>query len=178
MVKSGNDRLLILLLTVLVSLGSLTCATMRATEAAAKPLAGHWEYSIEYQNQGTRSEARSHYINYNGQRIPDVFSLVCYKAQAYVFSSRSQLWGDDGYCPVKEMVLPIGPDVFTASDDLRGYYLSRQRKGKTPESWLYAERGELALFINPDRLDEIIALFEMTAFSRVSPGVVPGIKLP
>jgi hypothetical protein len=115
------------------------------------------EHKVTVDNEGSRSEARHGYLLLNGKAMPDFFWTVVAANQHFIFHQRKNMWGDDGYFPLKVAVdIGTAKVKFTKDDLKQGYYMGKDKKPGTPANWLYLEWKNGAGFCAPDRLVELI----------------------
>ena len=137
-----------------------------ARDVGAKASSPAWTEKIRYSHEGTRSEARSYYLFYGDKALPDLFDQVMAGGKVYFFASRSEIWGDDGYLLTTDKLdLPVG-GTFTEEDAAQGWYYFPFLKEGTPAGWIYAKRGDLQLFIDPERMDDSLTGFGLEPLPR------------
>jgi len=117
-----------------------------------------------YSNQGTRSEARHHYLYVRDRAVPDTFELVWQEGRLYRFVQRDHTWGDDGYLSVPSDIHIVRTDrVLSDEDARRKFYDGNERLDGTPEHWAYVEWKGGRAFVDP------IALWNLVESKRLKP---------
>ena len=127
-------------------------------------------YDIQKNDEGSRSEGRSHILSINGYTLPDVFSLVYAADNQYDFRVKTQTWGDGGYVLDRNKK---GTPPYTETESSiadrdweLGWYEGTRRKKGTPRSWVYVESESLKAFVNPDELDRFIEYEQLEPMAR------------
>jgi hypothetical protein len=126
------------------------------------------DLTIEYDNKGSRSESRHHYLALNGKSVPDVFEMIEIDGTLYRFATRDNNWGDDGYVPVPDSEMPYSGDSgsITSENKSRGWYLSEKRKKDTPRNWCWVSRDGKTAFVSPERINEFSETMGFTDIPR------------
>ena len=124
-----------------------------------------------YSARGTRSEARHHYLEIEGERIPDVFSKVVYKGLSFTFGSRKYHWGDDGYLRGSDAEVTGSPSPISAEQLERGWYEGGGILQGTPENWIYGEWKGGALLAAPEKLGWAVETLDLPVIPRDASGI-------
>lgn len=124
-----------------------------------------------YSARGTRSEARHHYLEIEGERIPDVFSKVVYKGLSFTFGSRKYHWGDDGYLRGSDAEVTGSPSPISAEQLERGWYEGGGILQGTPENWIYGEWKGGALLAAPEKLGWAVKTLDLPVIPRDASGI-------
>ena len=124
-----------------------------------------------YSARGTRSEARHHYLEIEGERIPDVFSKVVYKGLSFTFGSRKYHWGDDGYLRGSDAEVTGSPSPISAEQLERGWYEGGGILQWTPENWIYGEWKGGALLAAPEKLGWAVETLDLPVIPRDASGI-------
>jgi len=124
-----------------------------------------------YSARGTRSEARHHYLEIEGERIPDVFSKVVYKGLSFTFGSRKYHWGDDGYLRGSDTEVTGSPSPISAEQLERGWYEGGGILQGTPENWIYGEWKGGALLAAPEKLGWAVETLDLPVIPRDASGI-------
>jgi len=119
-----------------------------------------------YSARGTRSEARHHYLEIEGERIPDVFSKVIYKGLSFTFGSRKYTWGDDGYLRGPDAAVPGSASPVPGEQLERGWYEGGEILKGTPENWIYGEWKAGALLAAPEKLGQAVETLDLPVLPR------------
>lgn len=124
-----------------------------------------------YSARGTRSEARHHYLEIEGERIPDVFSKVVYKGLSFTFGSRKYHWGDDGYLRGSDAEVTGSPSPISAEQLERGWYEGGGILQGTPENWIYGEWKGGTLLAAPEKLGWAVETLDLPVIPRDASGI-------
>ena len=124
-----------------------------------------------YSARGTRSEARHHYLEIEGERIPDVFSKVIYKGLSFTFGSRKYTWGDDGYLRGPDAAVPGSASPVPGEQLERGWYEGGEILKGTPENWIYGEWKAGALLAAPEKLGQAVETLDLPVLPRDASGI-------
>ena len=124
-----------------------------------------------YSARGTRSEARHHYLEIEGERIPDVFSKVVYKGFSFTFGSRKYHWGDDGYLRGSDAEVTGSPSPISAEQLERGWHEGGGILQGTPENWIYGEWKGGALLAAPEKLGWAVETLDLPVIPRDASGI-------
>jgi hypothetical protein len=124
-----------------------------------------------YSARGTRSEARHHYLEIEGERIPDVFSKVVYKGLSFTFGSRKYHWGDDGYLRGSDAEVTGSPSPISAEQLERGWHEGGGILQGTPENWIYGEWKGGALLAAPEKLGWAVETLDLPVIPRDASGI-------
>ena len=124
-----------------------------------------------YSARGSRSEARHHYLEIEGERIPDVFSKVVYKGLSFTFGSRKYHWGDDGYLRGSDAEVTGSPSPISAEQLERGWYEGGGILQGTPENWIYGEWKGGALLAAPEKLGWAVETLDLPVIPRDASGI-------
>lgn len=128
-----------------------------------------WDYSIEIQKEGSKSELRSHFLYINGKVLPDVFNTIFTGSDYYRFQTRTEPWGDDGYVKMeKEFSFEISENSLDSSELEQSFYYSAVKKKNTPRNWLYFSRDSLSGWINPAVIFQFIETQNFELIPRYS----------
>ncbi|MDD3689127.1 MAG: hypothetical protein PHI81_03710, partial [Synergistaceae bacterium] len=109
---------------------------------------------------------RHHYLEIEGERIPDVFSKVIYKGLSFTFGSRKYSWGDDGYLRGSDAAVPESSSPITAEFMERGWYEGGEILKGTPENWVYGEWKDGALLAAPEKLGQAAETLDLPVLPR------------
>ena len=124
-----------------------------------------------YSARGTRSEARHHFLEIEGERIPDAFSKVVYKGLSFTFRSRKYTWGDDGYLMESHAAVPGSASFIPAEQVERGWYEGGEILKGTPENWIYGEWKDGALLAVPEKLGQVVETLDLPVLPRDASGI-------
>jgi len=124
-----------------------------------------------YSARGTRSEARHHFLEIEGERIPDAFSKVVYKGLSFTFRSRKYTWGDDGYLRGSDSEVPGSPSPISEEHLERGWYEGGEILEGTPENWLYGEWKGGTLLAAPEKLGQAVETLDLPVLPRDASGI-------
>lgn len=154
---------------LLIFLLALSCID-NSIIAKEKILNTQIEHRVTYTRKGTRSEAKHGHLWINRRKLPDVFTLVKFEDRVYKFYQRRQLWGRDGYFPIKESEKKItirGSDRYISDEYLfRGWYMGDFRFKHTPSSWIYVKWRGGGAFVSPHKIDEMISVIKIKIIPR------------
>lgn len=120
-----------------------------------------------FSNQGSKSEARHHYLLVDGAAIPDTFWFVHQEGRSYRFRQRQYLWGEDGYVPVQEdfKAKASNKDI-QPEDTQRKWYEGPERLLDTPGHWVYLEWTGGCAYADPVALQALAEHFKLPRITR------------
>lgn len=125
------------------------------------------ENKVKYSNQGTKSEARHWSLFINGINIPDVFNKVYCQDQLFIFAQRAAMWGDDGYFKSQEKLIIAESKKTISNEDLKkGWYIGKEKLINTPDTWIYAEWEDKAVFIDYKKINDLINELKLKTMPR------------
>jgi hypothetical protein len=164
--KMRNLTLIILILLIILFAPSLKDKCTDALCALQKI-----EHKIEYSHKGTRSEAKHGYLSVNSENLPDVFTLVRSGDSVYKFYQRSNMWGMDGYFPVKEKesdksIIKESDKQIKSTTLKQGWYLGKELLKGTPLEWLYTEWKGGSAYVSPDSVKKMTQTLKLKTIPR------------
>ncbi len=132
------------------------------------------EYSVKhykkYSHKGTKSEARHGFLEINGKNIPDVFRYVKTNQGEYKFFQRTNMWGNDGYHPIKKSEIKIKTINGQMSEAAikNKYYIASYKFKNTPANWIFVAWDKEKAFVSPEKLFGFIKIFNLKKISRMT----------
>ena len=130
-----------------------------------------WKQVLITSKPGTRSEGITSFLYFEGEAVAPWFDSLVIGPVRFGFVSGDLPWDFKGYdriadsTPLGSNALPV--DSIDSIDLDRGWYPgeSAARKAGTPESWIWANRDELELFFDPDRIGEVVRAHHLVPLS-------------
>jgi hypothetical protein len=124
-----------------------------------------WLYQEEVTRKGTRSEGVIGHLYYKGRELEGFFTSIAIGKSKYDFVKRTHMWDFGGYKLDKTFSPPKTSGNQTVSEEelTRGWYYAplSGRKQETPEDWVWVQRGDLRVFIDPEQLGRFIEKHEL-----------------
>lgn len=122
---------------------------------------------VTYSAKGTRSEARHGYVEIEGYIVPDIFVYLTYRGKTVVFLTRSNMWGDDGYWPSLEVVLPEKKgSPLTVKEKIKGWRISQDVPSDFPEDWVFVKWGNGSAFVSAKKLKNFVETMNLPTIAR------------
>jgi len=122
---------------------------------------------VTYTAKGTRSEARHGYVEIEGYMVPDIFVCLSYRDEAVVFLTRSNLWGDDGYWPSLEVVLPEKRGApLTVKEKIKGWRISQDVPSNLPGDWVFVKWKNGSACVSAKKLKNFAETMDLPTITR------------
>lgn len=148
------------------------CVSVILMFAAACSASPKLSGTVEYEREGSRSEARNGYLEADGIMLPDCFTAVLSGEDLYVFSTRKHLWGDSGYFPadysLADSLFPAVEHKITAEELSRGWAETKGRC-KLPEGWLMVKWNGGCAALLPKSADALAEAKALKPIPRLAP---------
>lgn len=123
-------------------------------------------HEIRNSNKGSRSEIRHGYLKFGNYLLPDVFRRVVIDGRTFVFLTRTQLWGKDGYFPDKSLQITLSSNEIDADTLSDGFYLGSDRLCGTPGNWIYVEWDDGSAHTAPHKIRSLVETYRLKTIKR------------
>jgi len=143
-------------------------ASVCVSTESAEPCISH---TITYSNKGSRSEAQHGFLAIDGYDVPDNFTFLQYGltgGRAFSFTTRSHLWGSDGYWPTEARIIPIGEGAFDDADLKQGWVQTPSQIPGIPQNWVYVEWLEGSAFVAPSSMEAMVEALNIPFIPRMA----------
>lgn len=143
------SRVILLLLAIIAPVWSQAQNRDRLT------INSHWNQVIITTNAGSRSEGYTSYLHYMNESMTPWIETILIGSDRFDFVSGDNPWDFKGYDQTFDNIqYSTGRYLFGTTDLTRVWYegTAETRKIGTPDEWIWASRGDLELFIDPERI--------------------------